>query len=258
MTAITYTLGSQIIVLHAGVVIHLVSLWLQGVSISFPKFCSLAGFQGLFLFLLYVVFCSFARNEWIKLILHKGRRQHSRPYTSSNKPTHSASQPQHSQPHTSPKESTQNAAMRKPNCGKSGRFYRNAFPSKPPTSFIASLTVEEYSLSDHQATVTTLNSEMDKVEYELHQHSSVSYPNASDKEIQPAQEANDTDSLTETTFTHLTLPLKGNTQSAQSSHDENLDCSEIEASTTFINPSADEDREMSQHSSDTSDDDISP
>ena len=194
----------------------------EAVSVPFQiLFSTLVGFQGLFIFLLYVIFSSNARKEWKRWILHKQDHSHKSLFETSF-------------PYQSPRtQSIGSSVVSNPYLSGRGIIYKNAFSSKLLSSCISTSIHDDCratGMSTHQSAISEMESTLDTVEYELSE-SCTNYPNPLDGEtLSLKSETDDTESLIETTFT---LPVLFSQEDTQSVYEEESDLSKT---TTFINP----------------------
>lgn len=207
-------------------------------------FTTLVGFQGLFIFLLYVVFSPNARKEWKRWILRKEGHRKGRPEFSSTSGAYTSRSKQTKTSAVSAKSSRANINRYR----GGGTLYHNVHSSSnlPSSGAIMSIadeftSYEPTALSGQEAAIEELKKSVEKNQHELDQ----TFMNPLDGDTYSMKsEMDETQSLVhETTFI---LPAPQSQDSQYSQEDENgeypsqLDTTnETETPhTTFVNPFA--------------------
>ena len=202
------------------------------ISVPFQiLFTTLVGFQGLFIFLLYVIFSPNARKEWKRWILRKEESRKGRPDHSSTSGAYSSRSRQ-------TKQST--VSNYKRNQLKKGTLYHNVYSSTSVPSSTVPQSIAEYStyepavMSSHAAAIEELKHSVAKNERELNQ---TNYLNPLDEDgLSMKSEMDDTHSLMhETTFV---LPSQEDDDQYSQEEDPSQPEAADTAQTTFINPFA--------------------
>ena len=197
-------------------------------------FTTLVGFQGLFIFLLYVIFSPNARKEWKRWILRKDDSRKGRADHSSTSGAYSSRSRQTKQ------STVSNYKRNQLRNSKGGTLYHNVYSSSGPTSGVPQSIAEDYStyepavMSGHDAAIEELKYSIAKNEVELNQ---TNFLNPLDEDgLSMKSEMDDTQSLMhETTFV---LPSQEDDDQYSREEDPSQPEAADTAQTTFINPFA--------------------